>query len=506
MVDMDIQIKRTVTFADKYCKTCNNLNWFKYNRSTQGISSSCLKCQEIAIKDANDAIKEFQKKILKYENSIADILESKSVIAQKDNLFFCIENLMKTIFNQGHAPFDQFRKMKCLFNSNFLYSKGNDDKISKNEFLNFFKAVHQIEICKENIRNIEKESMKVDTKGESYYSYGYCRLIDSLGEMGIGTRKDVQNKIEELYSNSLNSQFESELGTSTSLLDLYLNEDHYILEFYSGFYYALQMYKDERDFLNLYWIRDIDLNASNLKKWRSDIFKEYPNGISTLHVKNSLKNEFGAEKASIILENLVLSESNIRPFIYMVEFKEEVFLMPIWAAWIEVFLQAEKDGDEVFKNWNEDKANHFEKEIIPNKFKEEGFLVGSGFKVLNPDGTMKYQYDSVVLSPSKTLWIVEAKHLKLKRRQMDRFNSWKKECENYIDIPKKTFSFLDKVRYIKKNLDLLRNIGQIPSDWKINQIKGVVVTNLPPIEEEYKGIPIIWYRELDIFCNISSNL
>lgn len=503
---MDIQIKRTVTFADKYHETCNDLNWFKYNRSTQGITPYCLKCRNIVIKDANDAIKEFQNKIFKSENIIADILKSKSTVAQKDNLFFCIENLMKTIFNEGHTPFDMFRKMKCLFNSNFLYSKGNDDIISIYEFSDFFNAVHQIEICKENIRNIEKGSMIVDTKGEFYYSYGYCRLKDSLGEMGIGTGKDVRNKKEELYSNSLNSQFESESGNATSLLDLYLNQDHYMLEFYSAFYYALQMYKDERYFLNLYWVRDIDLNPSKLKGWRSNIFKGYPSGISTLHVQESLENEFGAEIASIIFENLVLSKSNTKPFLYMVEFKEDIFLMPIWAAWIEVFLQAEKDGDEVFKRWNENKTNKFEKTIVPDKFKEEGFLVGNGFKVLNPDGTIKYEYDSVVLSPSKTLWIVEAKHLKLKRRQMDRFNSWKKECENYIDMPKKTFSFLDKVRYIKENLDLLRSIGKIPSDWKINQIKGVVVTNLPPIEEVYKGIPIIWYRELDIFCNISDSL
>lgn len=432
-----------------------------------------------------------------YNNDIENSLESKKTIALK-NCLFQVMHLIISAFFEGDVSFSRFLNMKNLFVSAFQNAKGSDFFIEKKEFSSFLQNVYKISNYTEDIRNIQKEAMKVDTQGGLYYSYGYCRLQDALREFGMGTRSEVQKKINQLSYDYHPSSLESKKGEKKSLLDQYLERDSDFLELYSSFYYSLQLYQDHRTSLNLSWIKSINVAITDLKTWRCTQFGNTRKGIPKKQFFANLQKKFGND-ASILYKNLVMSQNNVQPFPYMIEFDNVVYVNHTWAAWMEIVFQAEIDGDTVFQEWYRKFTKEFETKIVPNHFKNKGFQVGSRFEVKNPDGTKKYEYDVVTLDSSQTLWVIEAKCPQLKRRQMDRFPSWKEECIDYIEIPDKPYSFFDKVNYIKDNLKQLQSQRRIPGDWEINQVRGIVVTKLPPIEESYKGMPIIWYRELDVW-------
>jgi len=224
MFDKEIKIPRTVSIADKYCDNCNKPNWFFYDPKVKKVSPYCLSCQQIKLKKTFDAISDYQILIEQYNNNIKNLIGSKRAIALK-NYLFQVMYLVITDFFDNNIPFSRFLKMKDLIVSALRYSKGSDFYIEKKEFYDFIQNVYEISNFTEFIRNIQKKTMKVDVQGGLYYSYGYCRLQDALREFGMGTRNEVQKKINQTSYNYHPSDLGSSKGKKKSLMDQYLERD-----------------------------------------------------------------------------------------------------------------------------------------------------------------------------------------------------------------------------------------------------------------------------------------
>lgn len=480
---------------------CGNENLFRIRKSSRGVKPYCQQCSNLSIIDSVDKVKQLESEIsvkkdqfrqksqqikrsllLKFIPDFQDLvmyhsIKSKSVYAQQ---MLDVGEFIEEIITQSSSlgkPIPN-EELKALF-TEFLGIK----------FLQMLKT------------NLKQDVMVFNSEEVEYYRYQYLRRVDGLGEFGIGPMSTIKQLLEESKGEVKLSKPRSQKRKDP--FKLFINNDQETIAFYSGLYNIIQSDKDKIARLNLGWIHQLEIDVLALQKWRKDNFPHSQIQLSVKKTQESLQRSFGQLRGKDLYQNLFISPKRPQVFPYGVEIDGLVRIPHLWALHLEMIFLGESKGESKFQKYQNDLSLDFEKRCVPNKFKELGCEIIAGHKERRKGKTL-FEVDHFALDPNNTLWVIESKSKGMHKRFFESYKSWSKQCRRYVDRPHKVLSFPQIVETIRQKLSVYQSQKIIPKTWKIREVKGLIVMQLPPFELEYKGIYLVWYREIDDFFDYIS--
>lgn len=260
----------------------------------------------------------------------------------------------------------------------------------------------------------------------------------------------------------------------------------------------MQLRRNEIEKMNLSWVRKNKLDVRKLRKWRLKSVNSPDTQISIRTVKRALKKISKKTRYNEIYDNLFSSISRPNFYPYGIEIDGLVRIPPFWAMYADLIYFTEIEGATKLKKLEKIKTTEFERNTVPDIFKELGFDVVPGHKEIE-NGQILFEIDSFCWDKVDTLWVIESKSKNLHRRFMESYNSWLHLCREWVERPKRRFSYPQVIELIKERYKSYQKRGIIPKDWNIKRIKGMVVSQIPPFEEIHLGISILWYKEIHAY-------
>lgn len=503
MSDLPPYLPKLISLKDKKCRKCDSQNLFKWFRPPQeDIKPICVNCTNIKLLSSS-------KEILRIDNELS-VLEYQfrgnlRRYKQSQLLKYILqtqEYIGKEAKEKTSFRINMILKIRNFIEEVFKHSDPDGVILDSSRFLEFWDNFVLIDGLRFLRSNLYHQIVFLDSDRNEYYKYNYLRRMDGMGEFGVGRSSQIQRYLE-VFGDLYDKELEKAINSSDKRTIIQVAEDKEIdeVEFISALYCGIQNYREHIVELNLPWVSQLDIKIKKLQKWRENEFYSVNTRLNVGDTKKSLSRVFGTEIGDIIYRNLISSSS--RPMIlpYGIEIEGVVCISPEWAYILELLFFAEANGEEIFQKVQEKKSDDFEKHIVREIFRRRGLKTHPGHEE-KKNGNVIFEIDIYALDTQGTLWIVETKSQKLYKRFMESYLSWEKKCRNFIDKPDKNMSYSDIVKIISKKTPDYQQKHILPDDWEINDVRGLIVSQLPPFEEKYKGIYLIWYRELDNFFSL----
>lgn len=488
-------LPKVITFRERWCPHCNTeLIYTKGRKTTK--EKHCINCDKIVLITKELKITELEKEIQFLTQTLETDFESfKRKTILEYNLQF-MDHLAKDFITKYsvtfHLMLDFLEFLEKSFKHSKSYSEGGDFK-KYNELWQKYIEIKNLESLKNDLLH---DIVFLGIDNTKYYSYKYLRRIDGLGEFGIGPKSSI-NKLLTDYSGEYQKEVKESPNINKDIFQSFQEDNPLAIEFFSAFYFSMQLTKANIEKLNLKWLKKHHINASELREWKLATFPTINTRISIPKTKMSLQKRFGSAYIDIY-ESLFSSVSRPKSFPYGIEIEGIARVSPIWAMFGDFLHFTELDGSIKLKKSIKEKGKDFEKGTTPEAFRKLGFEVVAGQKETENGNTI-FEIDSYVWDKKDTLWVVESKSKALHKRFMESYDSWTKLCREWVERPKRKLSYPQILKIIQKNNINYQQNGIIPQRWVIQKVKGLIVSQIPPFEEEYQGIAILWYRELEEF-------
>jgi len=246
------------------------------------------------------------------------------------------------------------------------------------------------------------------------------------------------------------------------------------------------------------WLKEFQINVKKLREWRLKTFPNLNTTISVSKVKQSLEKLMDGADYIKVYRNLFSSASRPQIYPYGIEVEGFVRVPPFWAMFVDLLYYTELEGSIKLKKIEKRRTQEFEKVTVPRAFTDLGFEEVSGQKEIK-NGNIIFEIDSYVWDRLDTLWVVESKSKSLHKRFMESYDSWFNLCREWVERPKRRLSYPQVIEIVCQNYKNYQKRGILPKNWEIKEVKGLIVSQIPPFEEEYLGIAILWYKELAEF-------
>lgn len=493
-------LPKFTTLKNRRCSKCGKELCF---RVVDEFTPVCVVCENLELLDSeshDSKIKEINSNITTLKNKRNQLLSrysQSSIIAWINQLLF---DWPRYMIQDSHINSTSIIALIELIRLTYQNSSPQGSNIVKEIFKSIISLTLQIKGLESLKGDLEHELIYIDSNNFRYRPYKFMRMLDGLGEYNIAPYSSINKFLDankDNYSKSLKKYEEEGLS---DIFQGFQERESESINFYRSFFVGIQSKQEWKQTLSLDRVKTLDIDIQNLRSWR---LAEFPVGVfskSIIETQKSLQSQFGMEKATAIMENLIASPENINSIPYGISIKGKVTFPPFWTLLLELLFVAIKE-EETFQDHHQTSTESFEKIQVPEILQSLGYKTRDGHIETDEQGNQLFEIDQYVLQ-GDTLWVVEITSRLIPRRFLESYDSLREKHREKVDRPGKRKTYPEIITYIRNNLSALQQQNKVPIDWKIDQVEGLIVYRLPPLEDEYRGIFLCWYRDLMEFYNL----